>query len=266
MKNLNAIKKILLIIFFFGSFEILAQEQNEMLIGNVNSQEETLDTSKPTNFYSFIDNTLEYSSQEKQTVYGYRGKLTLALSESHMLLAEVPIMYNDRTKKLGVGDIRARYFWLPYKNYDRFLGAFGPSVDITAPTGNFNDGLGSGRWVASPGLTVGLIAAEWIQFFPIVSYQFAGKPTFEDLIPKENKETHGLTFQVITPLVFSDKFFMQVTPIYKMNEINDERKDRYEQEVFASYTLSPTMQLTGFYSGAFQDKVHTISAGLSIFF
>ena len=78
--------------------------------------------------------------------------------------------------------------------------------------------------------------------------------------------THGLSFQVITPIVFSDKFFVQLTPIFKMNDFNNERNDRFEQEVFASYSINPKMQVTGFYSGKFEDENHTVSAGLTIFF
>ena len=251
MKNL---KQLLLVVILFSSFVANAQE------------DEAIDASKPTNFYSFLDNTLEFSSQENQNVFGYRGKLTLALSEAHLVLAEVPLLYNDRTEKFGISDIRARYFWLPYKNYDKVLGAFGPSIDIFAPTGSFEDGLGSGRWILSPGVTVGIMAAEWIQFFPIVSYQYASKPIYDNPAPGTDMATHGLSFQVITPIVFSEKFFVQLTPIFKMNDFNNERNDRFEQEVFASYSINPKMQITGFYSGKFEDKNHTVSAGLTIFF
>ena len=260
MKNL---KQLLLVVILFSSFVANAQEENNSAL---NQEEELIDSSKPTNFYSFLDNTLEFSSQENQNVFGYRGKLTLALSEAHLVLAEVPLLYNDRTEKFGISDIRARYFWLPYKNYDKILGAFGPSIDIFAPTGSFEDGLGSGRWILSPGVTVGIMAAEWIQFFPILSYQYASKPVYETPSPETDMSTHGLSFQVITPIVFSDKFFVQLTPIFKMNDFNNERNDRFEQEIFASYSVNPKMQITGFYSGKFEDKNHTVSAGLTIFF
>jgi hypothetical protein len=154
---------------------------------------------------------------------------------------------------------------LPYKNYDKFVGAFGPSLDIFAPTGSFENGLGSGRWLISPGITVGLMAADWIQFFPILSYQYAGKPTYDNATNAQNVETHGITFQVITPIVFSDKFFLQLTPILQMNNINDERADRYVQELFAAYSLEEKLQLTAFYNGNFKDEIHTLSVGLTIF-
>ena len=233
---------------------------------NTENQEAQIDASKPTNFYSFIDNTLEVAAGENQNIMGYRGKLTLAPSEAHLVLAEVPILYNDKTKKAGFGDIRARYFYLPYKNYDKFVGAFGPSVDIFAPTASFEDGLGSGRFIVSPGITVGLMASETIQFFPILSYQYSGKPTYDNPAPALDTALHGISFQVITPIVFSEKFFTQITPIYKMNDINNEKNDRFEQEIFAAYSLTPKLQVTGYYNGKFEDKIHTVSAGLTMFF
>lgn len=227
--------------------------------------EEEIDASKPTNFYSMLDNTIENTSSPGQNVFGYRGKILYAPSEAHLILGEVPLLYNDRTSKFGMGDVRARYFYLPYKNYDKFVGAFGPSVDVFAPTGNFENGIGSGRWIVSPGLTVGLMAADWIQFFPIVSYQYASKPVYDNPSPEADKSTHGITFQVITPVVFSDKFFMQITPIYRMNDLGDERRDRYVQELFAAYSINPKMQITGFYSGNFEDEIHQGALGLTIF-
>lgn len=229
-------------------------------------EEVVIDASKPTNFYSYIDNTLEYSNQPNQNLFGYRGNLTLAPSEAHLILAEIPLLYNDRTKKFGLGDIRARYFWLPYKNYDNFLGAFGPSVDIFAPTGSFENGLGSSSWVISPGVTIGLMAADWIQFFPILSYQYVSKPT-ADQIPEANKmDRSGLSFQVITPVVFSDALFMQITPVFSITDFNDVGgSSRFAQELTAVYTIKQGLQASAFYRGDFKDTIHTVRLGLTVF-
>ena len=57
------------------------------------AQEAEIDSSKPTNFYSFLDNTFEYQRVDEETsLVGYRGNLTLALSAAHLLLAEVPLL------------------------------------------------------------------------------------------------------------------------------------------------------------------------------
>ena len=236
------------------------------LINNVYTQEAEIDASKPTNFYSFIDNTLEYQTSSNQNIFGYRGNLTLAPSSEHLVLAEIPLMYNDRTSKFGLGDIRVRYFWLPYKDYSSFLGAFGPSIDIFAPTGSFEDGLGSSSWVVSPGITVGLMAADWIQFFPILSYQYVSKQTTDQIPESQKKARQGLTFQVITSIILSDKFFMQLTPIFSMNDFDDSRQDRFATELFASYAVHSTIQVTGFFRGNFEDEVYTYRLGLTMFF
>ena len=251
--------------FYKQMFIICSAILISMFVSHGVAQEQEIDASKPTNFYSFIDNTLEYQTSDNQNIYGYRGNITLAPAEEHLVLAEVPLLYNDRTSKFGLGDIRVRYFWLPYKNYDNFIGAFGPSIDIFAPTGSFEDGLGSSSWVLSPGVTVGLMAADWIQFFPILSYQYVSKPT-SDLIPDAEKKTrHGLTFQVLTTVVFCPEFFMQFTPIFSKNDFDNEKADRFAQEVFASYSIQPKMQLTGFFRGNFEDEVYTYRLGLTVF-
>ena len=249
------LKRLTLILLITSTF-VFSQEEN---------QDDDIDTSKPTNFYNMLDNTIEFANQPNQNVFGYRGKLTFALSEAHLVLAEIPLLYNDRTSKFGLGDIRARYFWLPYKNYEKVFGAFGPSVDIFVPTGSHKNGLGSGRLIVSPGLTVGLMVADWIQLFPILSYQYAGKPVYDNPPVALDKAIHGLSFQVLMPIVFSDKFFMQVTPIYKMNDFTNEKQDRVEAELFGAYSLNDKMQITGFYGGKFEDKIHTVSVGLTIF-
>jgi len=233
------------------------------LYGSSWSQE--VDASKPTNFYTYIDNNLEFTDSQSQHVFGYRGNLTYAPSSEHLVLAELPLLYNDRTKKLGLGDIRARYFWLPYKNYSEFLGAFGPSVDLFMPTGSYEDGLGSSSWIVSPGVTVGLMAADWIQFFPILSYQYVSKQATE-LIPEDQIKTrNGLTFQVIIPIVISPKVFVQVTPIFSKNDFDDERADRFAQEVTAVYSAASKLQVSGYFRGNFKDETYTYRMGLTIF-
>ena len=226
-----------------------------------------VDASKPTNFYPLLDNSLEYNSRDAGgNLMGYRAQVIYPPSAAHLFLFEVPLLYNDQTEKFGVGDLRGRYFFLPYKNYDNFVGAFGPSIDIFAPTGNFENGLGSSRWSFSPGVTVGLMLADWIQAFPIVSYVYASKPS-TDLIPEDQKKaTHGLSIQAIIPVVFTDKFFAQITPVYSLNDFTDAKLDRYVQEVLLSYSVTSTLQASVFWRGNFEDNDHTFRAGLTVFF
>lgn len=243
-----------LVLVFLLSVEMQAQQS-----------ETPIDASKPTNFYTSLNNAFEFASHKTHNIFGYRGNLNFAPSDPHLIMVEVPVLYNDQTSKFGFSDIRVRYFWLPYKNYDSFIGAFGPSVDVFTPTGSFTNGLGAGRWIISPGITVGLMATDRLQFFPIISYQYASRPVYNNPSPETDNVIHGLTFQIITSIVLSDKFFLQITPVYKMNNINDEREDRFVQELFASFSITEKIQMTGFYEGNFQEKIHTASLGLTVF-
>ena len=134
------------------------------------------------------------------------------------------------------------------------------------PTGSFEDGLGSSRWLIQPGVTVGLMLADWIQAFPIVSYSFTSKPTTDRIPEGRKKNKYGLTLQSIVPIVFSEVFFVQVTPIYSISDFSNSDENRYIQEVQATYTLTPKFQLAGFWQGVFEDDAHTFRAGLTVFF
>jgi len=238
-----------------------------LAMGIASAEAQDIDASKPTNFYPLLDNSLEYNKRESGgNLFGYRAQLIYPPSEAHLFLFEVPLLYNTSTEKFGLGDLRARYFFLPYKNYDKFFGAFGPSIDIFMPTGSFENGLGTSRWSISPGLTAGLMIADWIQAFPIVSYVYASKPT-TDLIPDAQKnDTHGLTAQAIIPVVFSDAFFAQITPIYSVADFSDTSTARYIQEIMLAYAVTSTLQASVFYRGVFEDKDHTLRGGVTVFF
>jgi hypothetical protein len=246
---------LVLAILFFG-MDLNAQDDSEAEI----------DPSKPTNFYTQLINQLEYNSRKSGgNIMGYRGEIQLAPSESHLLLAELPLLYNDESGNFGLGDARVRYFYLPYKNYDKFIGAFGPSIDIFMPTGSYENGLGSSSWLIQPGVTVGLMIADWIQMFPILSYQYTSKPS-TDMIPEGMKmDQHGISFQIITPIIFSENFFVQVTPAYTASDFGNDRKDRYIQELFGQYKINSKLQASFFYRGVFQDEDHTVRLGLVVF-
>ena len=177
----------------------------------------------------------------------------------------MPLLYNDLSESFGIGDLRTRYFYLPYKDYSKFFGAFGPSVDVFIPTGNAEKGLGSGRWVISPGVTAGLMASETIQFFPVLSYQYISESNLDSIPDSENESFNGLSFQVITPIVISDQFFTQLTPVLAQNDLSDSDSFRYSQEVLLSYGIKPTLWANLFYRGTFEDDIHTIRLGITIY-
>ncbi|OHX67346.1 hypothetical protein NH26_13840 [Flammeovirga pacifica] len=224
-------------------------------------EEEVIDASKPTNFYSQMDIQFEHAGSNDQ--YGLRNSFIIAPSEKHLVLGELPILHNTKTGATGIGDVRLRYFYLPYKNYDKLIGAFGPSIDVYAPTGNVDKGLGNGRWVVAPGLTLGVMAFEKVQFFPIISYQYMSEVAGQ-VDMAGNTAMHGMTFQVVTPIVFNPKMYMQVTPIVQLPDFRHAHTN-LACEILLAYSIREKMQLSGFYK-ADQTYGQTFRLGTTIFF
>lgn len=241
------------------------------IYGQTNDTNSTLsekDNSKPTNVYSQIDNFLEFVTAPNYNTFGYNPKLTYAPSEKLSLVLEVPFRYHTETEKFGLGDIRFRTFYIPYKNYEKTFGSFGASIDLYAPTGRFEDGLGTSSWRISPGIIVGFILneAKTISIFPNLSYTYTSQPSSPNVPDELNETDHGMTFQIINSFVISDDAFVLVTPIYDVKDINDKKEDEFILEIEPVFDLMKDKYQAGvFYRGAFVSKTHTFSVYFTIF-
>src|SRR5689334_6934808 len=95
----------------------------------------TIDPSKPTNQYTRLSNNIEYTfSKAGRKIFGYRANFIWASRrQHHSLYSELPLLYSTSSKRFGLSDMRFRYYWVPYKDYDRKPGAFGFAVDSYVP-------------------------------------------------------------------------------------------------------------------------------------
>ncbi len=76
-----------------------------------------IDPSKPTNLYSFIDFNFEWQGFGQGETVGLRVMPTWAINDQNMVQTEIPIQRADFESieaATGVGDIRIRYFGLPW--------------------------------------------------------------------------------------------------------------------------------------------------------
>lgn len=249
--------KLFTTMFCFCLFiSAIGQQKNEPVI----------DASKPTNFYNSVNHAFEYISRpEGGNLMGYRANLVLAPSDRNLILAEVPVLYNSESKKVGLGDVRARYFYLPYKNYERFFGVFGPSIDIIAPTGSMANGIGTGRWTIAPGIAMGLMFSEKIQVFPVISYQYLSKPVNSDNAPA-NAEIKGGSLQFITVLVPAQKTFFQITPTFGQTYQNGVGSFGFTQEINFGYQFGPKSILGIYGKRDFNNNLTQVSVGLTKYF
>ena len=256
--GLNTFNSVLIIILLLHT---------QLLMGQENIQKEK-DNSKPTNVYSQVDNFLEFTRYKTFNTFGYNPRLVYTPNEDNAINIEVPFLYSTKTDKFGLSDIRIRYFYIPYRNYEKTFGAFGASMDIFMPTGKFEDGLGSSSWRFSPGLTFGLILNEsqTISAFPVISYIYTTEPS-SSLVPEEFREVdHGVNIQVISSFVWNDDAFTLITPIYDIKDLQDEREDDFILEIESVFDIMrDKYQMGGFYRVSFQNNVHTFRIFFTIF-
>lgn len=226
----------------------------------------TIDPSKPTNFYNSINSALEFSARGNGgNQFGLRANLVLAPSDRHLVLGELPLLYNTESKAFGLGDVRARYFFLPYKNYAKFFGAFGPSLDIIAPTGNASKGLGTGRWTIAPGIAMGLMFSEKIQVFPILSYQYMSRPVFTDDSPSA-APINGGSLQFVTVIILSPKAYLNLTPTMVQHYQNGQGTFGFTQEATIGFQLPTSAVLALYAKRDFKNDINQISVGYTKFF
>jgi len=226
------------------------------------------DNSKPTNVYSQVDNFLEFKNTPEYNTFGYNPRISYAPHENHAFILDVPLLYNFQYEKFGLSDIRIRYFGVAYRNYDNFFGSFGASLDIYAPTGKYENGLGTSSWRISPGLTFGFILNKMktISIFPVLSYIYTTEPT-SDQVPEELREVdHGVSLQFISSFVVSDDFFILITPILDFKDLEDQREDEFILEIEPVIDIAKDRYQMGiFYRGAFVSKAHTYSIYFTLF-
>lgn len=176
-----------------------------------------IDPSKPSNLYSSINFSGEWQKLSGNVnTYGTRISASYAISEKNLLQVELPLMYNDQSKKFGIGDIRARYFGLLLKDDSKTINSFGGSIDIFAPTGSMQNGLGTGSWMIAPGIIAGITVSPKILLYPILSYVHVTKPDIAGA-----SATNGGSFEIISVFDLGAASWIQITPKYAINDFKN---------------------------------------------
>lgn len=229
---------------------------------NIQAQDiSSIDDTKPTNFYTYFENAFEYDNMGDINILGYRGSVALALSDKHLVYGEVPVLYQDFYKEVGVADMRFVYSYLPYKNYEKFFGAVMTSMDVVAPTGDYEKGIGVDRWIFSPSVTMGLMVNKNFQFFPVISYHYTSKMVNDDT----TSDMNGGSFRLMCPIIINNKLSSQITPNFYMYDFNN-KEVTYIQEFLLSYTVNRKMNLNMLYAVNFEQETYLTRFSLKWFF
>jgi hypothetical protein len=248
------------ILLFVSISGIKAQESS-----NQNSEE--IDPAKPTNFYTQVNVAVEYSFGKADELMGTRVSGQYTFNPNNLVLFELPLLYNLDRKAGGLGDIRLRYFGILKKDYSKTfprVATIAPTMDLVLPTGSYENGLGSSSLVVSPGLVWGWFFSEKMQVFPIISYQHISKPGSDLISDQLNYDRHGITFQAIANYSFSKKTFLQVTPIYAINDLS-RGGESFTTEFKFSHLPTSTSKIQIFVREEFTRRQTTINAGYTLF-
>jgi len=176
---------------------LLAQDQ----------EQQDIDPSKPTNLYTQINAQAEYKSVlTGGDLLGTRINIQYAPNSDNLILGELPILHNNSTNKTGVSDVRVRYFTVVKRNINERLIAVAPFLDVTAPTGSTQNGLGQGAWSIATGAVIGYVVSPKFSLFPGLGYVHIANTTGN--LPA----TNGIAFQMNASYAFSPRTFMFINP------------------------------------------------------
>lgn len=227
-----------------------------------------VDASNPTNLYTQINTQFEYTTKADGTnLYGFRGNVQYTFDENNLVLAEVPILYNDATNAFGLSDVRLRYFSIVSRvmTAEKFS-VWAPFVDVTLPTGRFEDGLGTSSFVLSAGTVYGFAASKKIMFFPGLSVIHITKPG-TDLIADEFKfSSTGFLAQANMSISFTKTWFLFVNPIVTVLNTDGNWNNVWSGEFNLNHMIIPNkLKANVGYFPNFTNEIHTVRIGTTFF-
>jgi hypothetical protein len=227
-----------------------------------------VDASNPTNLYTQVNTQFEYTSRKDGTsLFGFRGNVQYTLNADNLVLAEIPFLFNDATNTFGVSDIRLRYFNIAKRvaTPEKFS-VIAPFVDLTLPTGSFENGLGTSSFVLSAGSVFGFAISKKVLLFPGLSVVHITKPS-TDLIPEEQKfSSTGLLGQANASISFSKDWFLFLNPILSVLNTDGDWHSVWSGEFNLNYMVIPNKLKANIgYFPNFTNDIHTIRFGTTFF-
>ncbi|MGB3608259.1 hypothetical protein, partial [Psychroserpens sp.] len=230
--------------------------------------QQDVDASNPTNLYTQVNTQFEYTSLKDGTnLYGFRGNIQYTFNPNNLVLAEIPVLQNAATNAFGLGDVRIRYFTVVQREMtaEKF-NVIAPFLDITLPTGNFEDGLGTSSFVLSAGSVYGFALSKKILMFPGLSVLHITKPS-TDLIPDAFKfSSTGFVTQANISVSFNQNWFLFVNPIFTYLNTDGEWNDNWSGEFNLNHMIIPNKLKANIgYFPNFTNEASTIRFGTTFF-
>lgn len=250
---------MILLIIILSTVNIFAQESKKEI---------NVDASNPTNLYTQVNALFEHTSlKDGANLYGVRANVQYSFNANNLVLAEIPMLYNDVTDAFGLSDIRIRYFTIAKRvmTAEKFS-VIAPFIDITLPTGSFEDGLGTSSYVFSAGSVYGFAASKKVMLFPGLSLVHVTKPQ-TDLISDEFKfSSTGFLAQANMSINFNKSWFLFVNPVITVLNTDGNWNEAWSGEFNLNHMIIPNKLKANIgYFPNFTNEANTVRFGATFF-
>ncbi|MDX1486775.1 MAG: transporter [Acidiferrobacterales bacterium] len=153
-----------------------------LIAGPVAAQDNTdkaPDPSDPTAIARYVTFTpfvreLSGEGQNEGEVRGIEVEPWFPLGQNNQLLSFTLTLqearFHGRSTESGIGDTRIRYFYLFSGKPNSVLRAWAPSIDVFAPTGDEDKGLGTGEWIVAPNIVLAFKPHPKLDIYPFFRY------------------------------------------------------------------------------------------------
>lgn len=166
--------------------------------------------------------------------YGLRFGYDYALvNKKHLFGMAVPFVhtifpadFGGFENTSGIGDIKMRYMFVPYLD-TRAAGLQRVSgyLEVSAPTGEYQLGRGTGSWMVKPGFIFTFKPNPYVAFYPEVKMQLStseatrtGGDAPDPNEPERNDKIRDLTFSLPATVLVNDwKGWVSMNAIYTMS-------------------------------------------------
>jgi hypothetical protein len=253
-------KKALFIFSLTSLFSLSSHSQE------TKSAKEEIDPSNPTNLYTQVNGSLEYQDGKYANLYGIRFNVQYAFNPDNLLLVELPYLHNDVTDKTGVSDMRVRYYHVAKKGITKSFIAIVPFLDVSIPTGSYENGLGSSSWSLAGGVVGGFVVSSKLSLFPGISYVHITKPS-TDLIPDATKfASNGIGLQFNASYKFTKTTFMFFNPTPSFMNTNGDWKTFWGGDLNLNHIITPNkFKVNAGWSPNFTTEQNTFKIGATLF-
>ena len=232
MKNKPLILSIFVISIIFGCNNLNAQERKDIFPLN--------NPSDPLQVRRHLGLLFEtYNFKENGRLSATRFKYHQNIGKRHLITADIPLLLTDYTGQethIGLGDLKVKYMFIANSNDSE--GAYRTlalHLDIHAPTGNTEKGLGTGTFIFAPAISAKFKVTNRLNLYPKIWYAFSfeeaayiAAPVGPGILPDPNEEENGKakSSNLVIAVPFVVEFinsagWLKINPTYAYNFVTN---------------------------------------------